>query len=330
VLVTQNPVDVDYKGLSNAGTWFIGRLQTDQDKQRLLDGLQGAAPGIDRSQYDRMISALGKRVFLLHNINEKGPQLFQTRWAMNYLAGPLTRQQITALKRLTAPAQPSLETPPAGMVSSAMPVQPAPVQPVAAPVQPVQAKPAKVEPALGSTTRPALPTGVREFFLPNNLTFTEAFQAAGRGYPAEAMSQGLIYRPVILAQASIRFFNRKYNLDTEQKHAALVTQVDRRGVVRWENYLIEAINPDGLDSAPDPQARFASIEAPLTDARIVAAIEKDFAEWAFRNGDAKVYVNEGLKQYAGPEVSEAQFRQMCAEAAREQRDAEVHPRLSRT
>ena len=69
VLVTQNPVDVDYKGLSNAGSWFIGKLQTDQDKQRLLDGLEGASPGLDRSSYDKLISTLGKRVFLLHNVH---------------------------------------------------------------------------------------------------------------------------------------------------------------------------------------------------------------------------------------------------------------------
>ncbi len=101
VLVTQNPVDVDYKGLSNTGTWFIGKLQTDQDKQRLLDGLEGAvAGGLNRSTYDRMISGLGKRVFLLHNVHNKEPLLMQTRWAMNYLAGPLARTQIPALNAL--------------------------------------------------------------------------------------------------------------------------------------------------------------------------------------------------------------------------------------
>ena len=104
VLVTQNPVDVDYKALSNAGTWLIGKLQTDQDKQRLLDGLEGAMAGsLDRSAYDRMLSGLGKRVFLLHNVHSKGPQLMQTRWAINYLAGPLTRSQIPAVNKLATP-----------------------------------------------------------------------------------------------------------------------------------------------------------------------------------------------------------------------------------
>ena len=87
VLATQNPVDLDYKGLSNAGTWLIGRLQTDQDKQRVLDGLEGASGqgGLDRAQLEKLISALGNRVFLLNNVHENAPEVFQTRWTMSYL-----------------------------------------------------------------------------------------------------------------------------------------------------------------------------------------------------------------------------------------------------
>jgi len=105
VLTTQNPVDIDYKGISNAGTWMIGRLQTDQDKQRLLDGLESASGGLPRAEYDKLISALGKRVFLYHNVHEKKPFIFQTRFAMSYLAGPLTLTQVPALNDL-AGAQP--------------------------------------------------------------------------------------------------------------------------------------------------------------------------------------------------------------------------------
>ena len=110
VLVTQNPVDVDYKALSNAGTWFIGKLQTERDKERLLDGLEGAAPGLDRKTYDQQISALDKRVFLLHNVHERQPELFHTRWVMNYLAGPLTRTQLPMLNEMVGA---SVQTEPA-------------------------------------------------------------------------------------------------------------------------------------------------------------------------------------------------------------------------
>ena len=110
ILVTQNPVDLDYKGLSNAGTWFIGKLQTEKDKDRLLDGLQGASHGsMDRQTYDEMISKLGKREFLLHNVHTSQAQTFRTRWVMNYLAGPLTRAQIPALNQLVGAEPKSLE-----------------------------------------------------------------------------------------------------------------------------------------------------------------------------------------------------------------------------
>jgi len=102
VLATQNPVDLDYKGLGNAGTWFIGRLQTDRDKQRVLEGLLGseAAGGLDRAGYETLMSNLTQRTFLMRNVHDDTPVLFRTRWAMSYLRGPLT---LTEIKRLTPP-----------------------------------------------------------------------------------------------------------------------------------------------------------------------------------------------------------------------------------
>ncbi|MGQ9854050.1 MAG: ATP-binding protein, partial [Candidatus Oleimicrobiaceae bacterium] len=99
VLATQNPVDLDYKGLSNTGTWFVGRLQTDRDKQRLLDGLEGANLGgtFDRKRMEQTLAALGKRIFLMNNVHDKEPVIFETRWVMSYLRGPMTRTQIKQL-----------------------------------------------------------------------------------------------------------------------------------------------------------------------------------------------------------------------------------------
>src|SRR6185312_11384940 len=101
VLVTQNPVDLDYKGLSNTGTWFIGRLQTERDKARVLEGLEGVAGGtgmkFDRQQMEQTLAGLSNRIFLLNNVHEDGSEVFETRWAMSYLRGPLTRKQIKAL-----------------------------------------------------------------------------------------------------------------------------------------------------------------------------------------------------------------------------------------
>lgn len=99
VLATQNPVDLDYKGLSNCGTWFIGKLQTDRDKARVIEGLKIASNGeIDTKSLDRMIAMTGNRMFIMRSIYEQNPILFQTRWTLSFLRGPLTLAQISSLK----------------------------------------------------------------------------------------------------------------------------------------------------------------------------------------------------------------------------------------
>jgi hypothetical protein len=316
VLVTQNPVDVDYKALSNAGTWMIGKLQTDQDKQRLLDGLESAmAGGLDRSEYDRLISTLGKRVFLLHNVNSKVPVTFQTRWAMNYLSGPLTRTQIPDLNKLAGATIPEISP----AAQSGVQQAPQPSIPISVPST-IAAKPE----GEFSPTRQAVPAGIEEYFLPNNLTFTQAFKAAGRDYPTEAISQGLVYRAIILTQSIARLYNLKYRLDTDINKTALVPDPDRRGIVRWDNYLNEKFDPANFDRAPDPRARFAPLAEPLNNIKLMSSLQKDFLEWAYRTSQVTVRANENLKIYAGPETSEAEFNNQCAKAANEARDAELN------
>jgi hypothetical protein len=103
VLATQNPVDLDYKGLANTGTWFLGRLQTDRDKQRVLEGLEGAAAAqsvsFDRKPMEELLAGLTNRVFLMNDVHEDGPVVLESRWAMSYLRGPLTRDQIKVLMK---------------------------------------------------------------------------------------------------------------------------------------------------------------------------------------------------------------------------------------
>jgi hypothetical protein len=319
VLATQNPADVDYKGLSNTGTWLIGKLQTEQDKRRLLDGLEGAVPGsFDRSDYDKMISGLGKRVFLLHNVHEKGPVLMNTRWAMNYLAGPLTRTQVPALNRLVgvdgeiAAVQSSAPAPAATQAAASVDSAPQQQKP----------KPGETQASFTSTTRPAAPQAVEEYFLPVNLTFSYAFKAAGLPFPDQAQNLGLVYHPVLFAQASVRILNRTYDLDFEVKHTALVGKPDRRGMVRWEDFLVEPLL-DEFEAEPVSQARYRLLETPLSEAKLMASMKKDFQDWVFQTGEIKVRVNDALKTYAGPNVSQAEFRTRCSEAATKLLNAEV-------
>lgn len=135
VLATQNPVDLDYKGLANAGTWMIGRLQTERDKLRVLEGLESAVPGTDRGALDRMISGLTPRVFLMRNVHDDTPVLFQSRWALSYLRGPLTGVEISKLMSPQRTAKP---------------------QPAATPAR---------TPAGEAASRPSVPADVPEYFL---------------------------------------------------------------------------------------------------------------------------------------------------------------------
>jgi hypothetical protein len=144
VLATQNPVDLDYKGLSNTGTWFIGRLQTERDKARIMDGLEGVSGGqvFDRGAMEQTLAGLGKRRFLLHNVHEDEDVVFSTRWVMSYLAGPMTRDQI---RTLTADQRAAAR-------------KEAPAAAVAAPATGAPAH----------NDAPALPPAVRQVFLKGN------------------------------------------------------------------------------------------------------------------------------------------------------------------
>ncbi len=313
VLATQNPVDIDYKALSNAGTWFIGKLQTDQDKQRLLDGLVGAVGGLDRSQYDTLISSLGKRVFLLHNVHEKQPILFQTRWAMNYLAGPLTRAQIPALNVM---ANAEITTPvtskPAHPVS--VPTEPL-IEPTAPQLGEVREKP-PIE--IGLKTRPTVPRQIMEYFLPNNLSLTQSAKASERTLPSTARSLGLLYRPVLLAQVDVRFLNRKYDLNSLKQCSILVHEPDRRGMVHWDDYQTKPIKPSELDHQPAPGAYFEALVEPFSDSSMIRSMERDFQDWAYRTITVTVKANEKLAVFAGPETAQDEFLKMCKDAADEQ------------
>jgi len=310
LLATQNPVDLDYKALSNAGTWFVGRLQTEQDKARLLDGLESATAGkggFDRSAADKTISTLGKRVFLLHNVHEKAPQIFHTRWAMAYLKGPITRTQLRELNQLVN----------AGLVAErgagragSVPAPPA-EEDVTAGVK---------ESLVGSQTRPAVPGGVGEYFLPNNQTAAAALKEAGR-QGDDLQPVGILYRPVLVAQAQVRF--SKYHLDSMHTYTALVEEPDPRAGLAWDEYMVDAIEVGDLDHAPAPQARFSALEAPLSDPGALKALDDDFIEYLYHKAELRVPYNPGLDLVADPDMGKAEFRIACSTAAQKARDDEI-------
>lgn len=336
LLATQNPVDLDYKALSNTGTWFIGKLQTERDKNRLLDGLESLAGGISRAQMDKLISSLGKRVFVMNNVHNKEPILFQTRWVMNFLAGPMTRNQIPELNKLVGAkedAAPRSKPQPASAPKAQTPPPPVDhVQPVSVPVaaQPKMQTPPRSNGASinGTSTKPNLPSGIREYYLPQNYSLPEAFNAAGKTQAYGANIQGVIYRPVLIASAQVRILDRKYGVDTEATKTALVPSLDRRGIVRWEEFPYAGPALDKLETMAAPASKFASIEAPLNDSKLMTSLQKDFTDWVFRNSSVTARANTALKIFAGPDVSQADFMKACADAAREARDAEINKKTA--
>ncbi|MCC6300228.1 MAG: DUF853 family protein [Anaerolineales bacterium] len=322
LLATQNPVDVDYKGLSNAGTWFIGKLQTEQDKNRLLDGLESAAGGVSRGVFDKLISSIGKRVFIMHNVHSKAPELLQTRWVMNFLAGPITRTRIPDLNRLAnATATLHSGSAPASPVASVSAPQPSFMASAPARQSPVST-------SGFSSTKPSIPSSIREYFLPQNLSLPEAFKAANQAAPSEAMIESVVYKPALLASAQIRIVDRKLGVDSEIARTAVVSTPEKRGVVRWEDHVTTGKSMDNVDASPAPSTKFSTIDAPLNDPKLMTAMQKDFTDWVFRNSSVTARANKELKVFAGPDVTQAEFMTACANAARDARDAEIAKKTS--
>ncbi len=315
LLATQNPVDVDYKALSNAGTWFIGKLQTQQDKDRLLDGLEGAVSGVSRNVFDKMISAIDKRVFILHNVHSKAPGLFKTRWVMNFLAGPITRNRIGDLNKLASATTASpFESQPSFMASA--PQRQSPVSNLQSPIP-------QSSNSQFSSTKPPVPAGIREYFLPQNYSLPEAFKAANQPAPSEAMIESIVYKPALLASAQIRILDRKLGVDSEIARTAVVASPEKRGTVRWEEYVATGKSLDNVDTSPAPSTKFGTLDAPLNDSKLMTALQKDFTDWAFRNSSITARANQALKVFAGPDVTQAEFMTACSDAARALRDAEL-------
>ncbi|MDX9851458.1 MAG: DUF87 domain-containing protein [Anaerolineaceae bacterium] len=310
VLATQNPVDMDYKALSNAGTWMIGRLQTDQDKERLMDGLQSASGSIDRAEADHLLSNLGKRIFLLHNVHEKGLKLFNTRWAMNYLAGPMTRTQIPALNALVG----------AGIKKPSSSQRQAADEPK---TQPVKSQSSAAEPVITqSVLKPVLPSGIIDYHLPNNLTLQNAAQKANVPLMSGSKMVAIEYHPRLLAQAEIRYLDRKYNVQTMQKKSVLVNDETGR-MIRWEDHLVEPIDQDQIERFSLPETGYQQLPVWLADPKTIKILEADFLDWVYRTDNMTIRASQSLKIFAGPEVSEQEFKNQIDQAIKDQLDLEI-------
>lgn len=292
LLATQNPVDLDYKALSNIGTWFLGRLQTERDKLRVLDGLEGAAGAqnakFDRASMEKLLSGLGNRVFLMNNVHEDAPVLFHVRWVMSYLTGPLTR---TSIKKLMDPKRAAF----GGSTKDA-------VEPSSA-ANPM-AMPGMAAPAAKAAARPMVGAGVVEKFAP----------------PAGDAAE-LTYKPHLLRVGTVHFASAKAGIEGSRKvrkvNAILPEAID------WERDLPPPLKPEDLGPEPAAGAGFGELPGFAMNAANYKQVEKDFAEWLYRNERADIFTCPSLKAFSEIGESEAEFRARLSQQAREARDAAV-------
>jgi hypothetical protein len=98
LIATQNPMDLDYRALSNAGLWCVGRLQTDADRERVLDGLgdtSGQEGGFTKAELANTVKRLAPRWSLMRDAHAQGGLvLLKPRWAISLMLGPMTRTEI--------------------------------------------------------------------------------------------------------------------------------------------------------------------------------------------------------------------------------------------
>ncbi len=298
VLATQNPVDLDYKALGNAGTWMVGRLQQERDRLRLLDGLEGAAAAagrsFDRAKLERLLASLESRVFLINDVHADGPVLVRSRWAMSYLRGPLTRE---LLQRAQAPtrsapppvpasgsASPSLGTSPT--TTTAAPAAATPTQPAASPV------------------RPPVPAEIKEIFVRQ---------------PGE---QKAVVRPFVAARLRLHFVDKKLGLD-EWRRLTLLTAVGTGlAECNWDEAAELSADHEIVDQIPDGVA-FAPVAAAALQPKRYAKWEKDCKAHAYAHRRCKILFAPGSGLAGRPGEGEDELRARLALQGREQRDAAI-------
>ncbi len=288
VLATQNPVDLDYKGLSNAGTWFLGRLQTERDKARVLDGLEGASTAagaqFDRAKMERILSGLGNRVFLMNNVHSDQPVVFQTRWILSYLRGPLTREQISTLM---SPRKQSLAS---------------------SPGEPSSAKASAAGPGTGNQ-RPILPSGIPQVFLP-----TKVIPSGGHS---------LVYKSGVLGSARIHLIAESNKLDSRRNVCLIAECGGELPQAIWDEAAYRLEDEPSWSAEPSGNARYEELPAELTRPKDFAKLSSALRDHLYASELLKLWRCKSLDELSRPGESQATFRARLAEASRLAGEEEV-------
>lgn len=294
-LATQNPVDLDYKALANAGTWMLGRLQTARDKARVLEGLEGAAASagaaLDRAALDARLSALAKRTFVLHNVHAPEPVVFQTRWTLSYLRGPMGREEI---RRLVDPMRVAREAAPAQAAAATTTAPAAAARTVRA--VPFESAPEPVAPA------PVLPPGIAQYFAPG---------------------EGRSWTPAVLGVVRLTYGDRKLGVD-ETRDVVVFTPVTSAPVpVDWELATPAEFALSDLDTSPRGALAFAPLPPAAAQPKSYDRWAKDLARWAARSQAVELLRSASTGLTSRPDEPRRDFALRVQMAARERRDEAV-------
>lgn len=315
VLSTQNPVDIDYKAMSNAGTWMIGRLQTDRDKARLLDGMATAAGSVDVRAVDATISGLAKREFMLRRAGKDEPEVLTTRWAMSYLRGPMTRDQIALLTPATV-ATPAVTPSPGDTAGAMAPPEGVPVHP--SPGDPAGSAPAPVAPAtptLGdeeSTVAPQVADGIAVRFIDTAAPWLGDVGGDERGTVREA---------AVMARVAIRYDDTKADLVHDEEFEAVLyplanpADVSKLVQVDYDDRDLRIESPAG--------ATFRLTDAKISTKAYFSQIERDLRDHLTRSLTLEIPMNSELKLYGRPGESEDDFAARCELTADGRADEEI-------
>ncbi|HEY2760307.1 MAG TPA: ATP-binding protein, partial [Pirellulales bacterium] len=299
VLATQNPVDLDYKGLSNAGTWFLGRLQTERDKARVLEGLEGASAeagaAFNRGEMEAKLASLGNRVFLMNNVHSNKPVVFQSRWAMSYLRGPLTRDQIKSLmdplrKEFAKGSASRADDTASGGTS---------VAPTATPVRSGSSS--------GASNRPILSAAIREVFAGISGRVPDGYQ--------------LQYRPALLGKCKLHYAQAAGNIDVWQDCCLVQSEQKTSPDDIWDGAPIFAESPS-TDPQPDDSAAFADLPAELAREKSYPIFQRQLSDHLYRTASLAIWTCELLEQYSKPDEAQADFRARLATQVSARREAE--------
>jgi hypothetical protein len=333
VLSTQNPADLDYKGLTNAGTWAVGSLRAERDKLRVLEGLEGAiaeaGATMNRGVVDRALGSLKSRVFLFHDIHAGPPVFFHTRWAMSYLRGPLTRKQVQELatdKGTTRElgdagtkrrgdeetgGQGDRETGRQGGEERGTVEERGDVGGVGL--------------DLGLLNEPpTLPPEISQVFLPPTVAFEWALRTYEEqgGQSVLARERQLVYMPQLLALGTVRILDQKRDVNHQEAVARLIQVSEEMVGVDWEEGRV-AVNRDDLSVRSPGEGLFGAVPSDLARPREFKSWEKDFSDYLYYNTSVTILYSPSLDLYGQVAESRRDFRVRCEEEARRQRDAEV-------